>query len=68
MPSFTSVSCVAPVEGVTFQHCVYLTIILEHGNKWRFGVGAAVSGSSVTQRCERLVTYNWPIRLLAPAL
>lgn len=26
-PSFTFVSCVAPVEGVTFQHCVYLTII-----------------------------------------
>lgn len=41
-PSFTSVSCVSLVKGITFQHCVYLTFILKHGKKWRFGVGAAV--------------------------
>lgn len=34
--------CVAPVEGIAFQHCVCLTFILEHRKKWRFGAGAAV--------------------------
>lgn len=52
-PSFTSVSCVSLVEGITFQHCVD---IHSEARKEMAIWGGCCSGSSVIQRCEGLIT------------